>query len=180
MKTLAFIAHPYHRLTQSTQIFDFLSDHFKIERFYDNRYGTGNIDENRIRQCDVNFYFQTAPLFLHKNLIWAPMYDDNFRTQIPGVKYICFCKQLYSELGNVSKLLVQYWKKPATFNQSNRKTILFWNRTNQIQWNQVRNFFLNEKIDKTYFKDSPDPGHPKATINPDDMKRFNIQMTGFD
>jgi len=180
MKTLAFIAHPYHRLTGSTQIFDFLSEYFVVKKFYDNRWGTGTVDVDEIKTFDINFYFQTTPIFPHKNLVWTPMVDDNIFTDIPNVKYLCLCKWLYESLKDVQKMYAQYWKKPEDFNSSNSKVIMFWNRKPDIAWDNVKKFFLTEKIDKVYFKNSPDPSFDKVVVSQEDIERFNVQMVEFE
>lgn len=180
MKSLAFIDHPYHRLTKSGQVFDFLSEHFYVEKFYDNRYGNGNIDLDKIRKFDVNFYFQTSPLFPHKNVVWCPMYDDTYRSDLPGVKYVCLCKRVYENIVNERRILAKYWKKPESFKNSEKKVIFFWNRKPEIAWENIRTFFSNYNIDKVYFKNSPDPGYPKASISRNDIEKFNIQFVDFE
>jgi glycosyltransferase involved in cell wall biosynthesis len=177
---VAFIAHSYHRKTQSHRfIVDLLSSQFKIDLFYDESWS--NTAPQWVRDFNEDAYdiiiiHQMHQAFTHltgnhPNVVFIPMYDamllgPDFYWQpaFNQAKILCFSWELRKEVmaHNSNTALFQYFPDPsryATVADHQGLRGFFWYRVKDIDLPLIANMCQNHQFDRFLIHNAPDPGN---------------------
>jgi hypothetical protein len=198
-KKLAYIDHSYHKKTRSTFfVIDLLNKYFDVEVFWDHSWNSKpKLDLKNIsrKKYDTVVFFQLfyPPEELRKldteNIILIPMYDGGgqkgkvFWLQYKYFKFLNFSKTLHIKLlkfGLTTKC-IQYFIPPInehkkSLDQQNLNGF-FWQRTNFLNWNHVRELIKYTDFNKIYFHSEIDPGHKFIRPSQKDINKFNISFS---
>jgi hypothetical protein len=199
---IAFIETIYHQKTQSSYFFkELLSKKYQMKVMLDDPFIKGDhldIETINNQNFDVIIFWQFIkdPTQIEKikcnDIIWIPMYDGeivkklkylrNFGYAQLNLKIISFSKSLtkiFQKSGFKHILEIQYFPKPNIKIQEKNEglNIFFWQRTETINWNIVKNLISKNKINKITIKNNPDVGHV-FNIYPtnEEINKYNIEI----
>ena len=158
-KRLAFVDHSFHRKSKATSfLIDLLIKYYDVKVFWDeawNGKSPTSLKELSDQNYDtiivfqqINYREKELNLLKGKNIIFIPMYDESgglsnkFWVKYKNFKIINFSKHLHNRLTNLglNSKYFQYFPPIHNFNppkySHNKLSGVFWQRTNQITWNQ--------------------------------------------
>jgi hypothetical protein len=201
---IAFIESECHQKTQSSLFFkEILSKKYELVILLDNSQNTSNllkIEEINKQNFDVIIFWQfiKEPSYVNrincKNIIWIPMYDAEIvrkfkKIRLPlyaslNLKIISFSKAL-TDLFHKNKfaniLNVQY--SPENNTKKSLSTckdglnIIFWQRTQIINWPIIKKIIGHSKINKIIIKTNLDDGHNRhSSPTKEEIKKYNIEF----
>jgi len=199
---IAFIEAIFHQQTKSSEFFkELLSKKHEIKVMLDNSYLKGdllNIDTINKENFDVIIFWQfiKVPTQIEKitckNIIWIPMYDGeivkklkylrNYGYASLNLKIISFSSALtniFKRNGFKNILEVKYFPKPNIDRIEKKESlnILFWQRTEIINWGIVRKLIDGNNINKLIIKNNPDVGHVFNILpTEEEFKKYKIEI----
>ncbi len=201
---VAFIDHSFHKKTAATCfLIDILKKNYEVEVFWDESWDRGpRVDLRSISQNSFNpiIFFQIVHYpeeeiyFLKdRNVIVFPMFDaspnlfDHFwrkYTYISEVKFVNFSKTLHQrqkKLGFESRYF-QYFLPPdkSARQRPDPKGLkgFFWQRTNRITWNHIRELIKNTNFKSIVLHSAVDPpGFDLVLPAEEEIKKYNIKIT---
>jgi glycosyltransferase involved in cell wall biosynthesis len=198
MKKIAYIDHSFHQKTQSNDFLrDILRKEFVLKDFWDDSWKGGRAitaDEINESNPDAVIYFQSIGKISEikkiksKNIIWIPMEDGYFKKKTEwlnykklGLKVLCFSEATFNRASKMGfdALHVQYFIKPKKQQSDFSKLkVYFWQRQSNINWNIVKKLLGNQKIDRLFFKNVPDPFSINLPIpSRQEIERYNIEIS---
>jgi hypothetical protein len=201
LETIAFIDHSFHIKSRATSfLIDILKKKFIVDIFWDeswtgkNKFNISNL--NRKKYHAIIFFqilnYSVEELIQTKcnNIIIIPMYDsvielpDIFWMGYDKVKFINFSKTLHermNRLGFVTRYF-QYFPPPdktdnLTENFSELKGF-FWQRTDDITWNHIRQLISDSCFTGFHLHDAIDPlGYTFCRPEKEEMVQYKINIS---
>lgn len=193
LKKILYIGHSYHAKTLSTSfLLNILSKHFEVEIILDESWqGKREPDlSNTSNDLFAVIFFQVISQNMLKqlscdNIIFFPMYDDCVGRTVEywypyrNIKIFNFSRTLHNKLQSwgFNTQYIHYYPKfieVSKPNKSNGISIFFWQRTNDITWNQVKKIISNLDIESIHIHKAVDPGHIFEKPSIDDEKIYKI------
>lgn len=197
---LAFIDHSFHKYSTATFfLMEILRQHFDVEVFWDESWKQKNrVDLGKI----VKLGFNTIILFqqIHyseielnslkgKNVILIPMFDasggleDSFWKKFENFKIINFSKTLHKKHKrlNLNSKYYQYFPDPNIFKRflhNNSMKGFFWQRTDKITWDLIRNLIKGADFSKIHIHAAIDPpGYDFIEPTMKEKEDYNITIS---
>ena len=193
LKKILYIGHSYHAKTLSTSfLLNLLSKHFDVKIILDESWqGEREPDLSNVgNDLFAVIFFQVISENMLKqiscdNIIFFPMYDDcvgrNVEYWYPyrNIKIFNFSSTLHNKLQSwgFNSEYIHYYPKfieSSKPNKLNDLSIFFWQRTNDITWNQVKKIISNLDIESIHIHKAVDPGHVFEKPSIDDEKVYKI------
>lgn len=145
MLRIAFIDHPYHQVTKSTDFFaELLRTRFDVSHYYAGIQTEDFVNDIVMGDFDIIVLWQTEYLgafFLAagQRVVCIPMYDgagnvpDYYWHHLRQARIISFCDALHERVNHLglTSLPVQYMKDPAKFTPTtdySAARVVFWQR----------------------------------------------------
>jgi glycosyltransferase involved in cell wall biosynthesis len=200
-KSLLFIGHEYHQKTKSSVFFiKILEKYFHIEYLWIN-------NSSKFSNCELLNDFNTIIFWqiivdvsvlnqIHnKNLVFIPMYDGmgayqrygnlnyDFWQNFEDFKFINFSKYVDKNLKQKNfKNTIQIQYAESKYNiklQKNKKKykLFFWQRRNEITWNELRQLIDPAQIESIHIHKSVDPNMTFVEPTEEDMRNYNITFS---
>ena len=196
-KTIVLVDHSFHQKTKSSVFLkEILKEEFLIKEIWDNSWkGEKPVTADEINSFnpDIVIYWQVIgkpsemKKIKTKNIIWLPMEGESKKQNFKwlnykklGLKIICFSKVNFDKSSKVGldSLYVQYFPKPQNQNlikDYSGLKIIFWQRRKEINWQTVKEIIADQKVEKIYFRNIPDPFMVNLSIPPkEDIEKYNI------
>ena len=196
---VAFVDHPYHRVTKSSRFFaDALSQtHEVVELDSGARSGGTPISAREVDAvaADAAVFWQTLPwptelLKLQTPAIWVPMYDTAARKAGPllwrvlrerNVRIVAFCRALSRTAARygISAIDGTYYPDPSAFGEMRRDSgglrVFLWDR-GEVGVRRLKSLLGDQEVEETILRLAPDPGlrvtHPSSS----DLARYRIRV----
>lgn len=201
-RRLAFVDHSFHRTSGCTSDLKvLLATRYRLTEFWDESWAGGErVDYRLLRDgdFDVVVFFQTLlpPLELAligcRSLVWMPMLDDavsrsrRFFAACSNLTTISFSRTLHDYLVSAGfrSWHFQYWVDPATVPTVPRgdlPRVFFWQRTPALDLERdVLPLFSGTRTADFWFRNTPDPGWPPASVRAETLARSRIEpLDGF-
>lgn len=198
-KKLVIVDHSFHqKSTANAFLIDLLEMHFQVKVFWDEAWNGGSrISLEKISRqgrYDTIVFFQQMDypeeelkIIANKNLILIPMFDHSFRKpfefweKFKHAKIVNFSKRFHKKLkrfGLISRYF-QYFPSPHDFPPPglNRHQLsgFFWQRTDQITWNHIKELIKKSDFKKIHIHTAVDPpGFPVILPLESEKKKYNI------
>jgi glycosyltransferase involved in cell wall biosynthesis len=200
-KKLAIVDHSFHQTSGATSfLIDLLEKHFEVKVFWDESWqgkACTNLEEIADQGYDTIVLFQETgyaeekvKITANKNLILVPMFDDSFTKPFESwekfkhVKMINFSKRFHKKIkkfGLISRYF-QYFPSPHDSSPpgggQRKLSGLFWQRTDRITWNHIKELIKNTNFNKIHIHTAVDPpGFPVILPSTSEIKKYNITIS---
>lgn len=193
---IAYIGHSHHRLTESTQfLIRFLLSKSQLQIFWEEPKVFGisqkTINELTKGEFDSIIFFQVFPnifqlhLIKHFNITLIPMFDSCVHQATwywkiySCCKIISFSNTLTKKMNHGNILNVKYFPEVKIKNNNLKKNLyaFFWQRTNFVSWESVKNSIDMGAFDKIYLHAVADPGQKPTLPSQEDQTNYNISIS---
>lgn len=184
-ENIAYIGSESHNKTLSTKfLIDYLKEFYNVDVF---------CNYDCLHNNDFNYkaviFFQCVPdkNVLDKmtctNIIYFPMYDQikdwsfakwyNYK----NCKIFNFCKHTHDKLSKwgFNSIYLQYFPEPKEFNPGNHNEILFWQRKEEININNIKKLFQKDINFKMHIHSAVDPTYD--FIKPTKIDEYQFHIT---
>ena len=199
-KRLAFIDHSYHEKTKATSVLlELLNKYFEVDVFWDYAWNNGTQVDLEIvseKRYDAIIFFQIIypvnqiNILDCDNIIIFPMYDNHGETHVDfwhqyrDFKFVNFSKNLHLRLKklNISTKYFQHFVSPDEFHSQehnfNKLRGFFWQRREQITWEQIRKLIKGTPFEKFHLHKATDPpGFDFITPSKEEKNKYNITIS---
>jgi glycosyltransferase involved in cell wall biosynthesis len=199
---LAFIDHSFHQKSEATRfLIDLLKKHYDVTIFWDEAWNGGpkiDIKDFAGKNYNTIVIFQQTHFsekelesIADQNPTLIPMFDDSrefpdtFWGKFRHVKIINFSNRFHlrmQKLGLNSRYF-QYFPSPDARPGKKTKgtglTGLFWQRTDKITWNHIRELIKNTNFKKIHIHAAVDPPENYPLILPSEEEKniYNISVS---
>jgi len=202
--TILFIANEYHKKTKSSNFFlSLLQKYFDIQVLWIDV--DRKVDENIkiIEKYETIIFWQFLAIhksyqsiLKEKNTVLIPMYDSlgayqnngllkiNILSNFKNFKVINFSKYLNKQLSRnkiANVMYVQYapviLKSISKLRSKKRYKIFFWQRRNEITWNELKQLINSAQIESIHIHKSVDPNMTFIEPTQEEIKKFDISFS---
>ncbi len=199
---LAFIDHSFHRKSMATYfLLDLLKKYYEVTVFWDESWKGGpkvDIEDIAGQNYHTVIIFQQTHFsdkelkkIYDKNVILYPMFDDSrefsdkFWEKFRQVKIINFSKMFHTKLEGLGlrTKYFQYFPPPLVLSGRKAKhselSGLFWQRTDKITWNHIRELIKNADFKKIHIHAAVDPpgNYPLILPSDEEKKKYNVTVS---
>ena len=200
-KKLALVDHSFHQKSNATGfLIDLLEMHFHVKVFWDEAWNGGyspSLEEIARQGYDTIVLFQLMGYseeelkpIANKNLILIPMFDHSFTkpfefwNKFRYAKIINFSRRFHKKLkrfGLISRYF-QYFPSPHDFPSPdwNRHPLsgFFWQRTDQITWNHIKELIKQSDFKKIHIHTAVDPpGFPVTLPSESEREKYRVTIS---
>jgi glycosyltransferase involved in cell wall biosynthesis len=200
-KKYLFIGHEYHQKTKSSEfVIKILENYFHIEYLWIN-------NSSKFSNCELLSEFETiifwqilvdisvANQLSYKNLVFVPMYDGmgayqrngelnfDFLQNFEDFKFINFSQYVDKNLKQKkfkNTIYIQYAESKYNIKlQENKQRykVFFWQRRNEITWNELKQIIDPAQIESIHIHKSVDPNMTFIEPTKEDIKNYNITFS---
>ncbi len=201
-KKIMVIDHSYHYKTASfTFLINLLAQTGSVRIIWDSQWNGGTFPSiARINQEEFDVLILLQIMIYHhpenlkklncKNIIIVPMYDDIHADpdllflRFKDFRFISFCRELQQRFDRLAimSMHVQYFIDPSTlpYHQESYQELkgFFWQRTNDITWNHVRQLIAESCFSSFHLHLALDPiWYREVLPTEEEMKKYHITVT---
>lgn len=192
---IAYIGHPYHRKTKSTQfLIDYLKEFYDVDIFWDESWqsnATTNYSHiNERYKAVILFYVITDKksfkTLQHKNIVFVPMFEAvkkwKFKNwyQYKDTKILNFCRAIHNELANwgFNTTYIQYFPPLNEFSPGNPDEVFFWQRQTKVNIKTLKKIFKNNYV-KIHIHNAIDPGKRQIIPTKEEEIKYSITYSSW-